>query len=241
MSLARQAETATWSGSALLLKLRMLLAFQPVKHKVNWNGSQLMDHYFKSPVLKTFFLGIVADFVTAPSEFPALGVPSIHLETAFDKRIPTYPGTRSAQTAYTYILGGCQIAGGCGDGCDPSQRREGADQHGREAHRHRKRAGHRCGSGGWAYRTGDLVLASGGMKEVFFDLVGREYIPAELDHPDRIQPADGIGADGAAWASISIHVPTNPRRCAITTRPMTWKEPSSACAPATTMKARKAS
>ncbi len=67
-----------------------------------------MDHYFDSPVLKTFFLGIVADFVTAPSEFPALGVPAIHLETAFDKRIPTYPGTKSAQTAYSYILGGCQ-------------------------------------------------------------------------------------------------------------------------------------
>ena len=63
-----------------------------------------MDYYFKSPVLKTVFLGIVADFVTAPSEFPGLGVPSIHLETAFDKRIPTYPGTKSAQTAYTYIL-----------------------------------------------------------------------------------------------------------------------------------------
>ncbi len=81
----------------------MWIAFQGVKDKVNWNGGQLMDHYFKSPVLKTLFLGIVADFVTAPSEFPALGVPSIHLETAFDKRIPTFPGTRSAQTAYTLL------------------------------------------------------------------------------------------------------------------------------------------
>jgi len=42
------------------------------------------------------------DFVTAPSEFPALGVPSLHLETAFDKRIPIYPGTRSAQTGYVF-------------------------------------------------------------------------------------------------------------------------------------------
>ena len=75
----------------------MLLGFQAVKKYVNWNGGQLMDAFFKSPVLKTFFLGIVADFVTAPSEFPALGVPSLHLETAFDKRIPTYPGTKSAQ------------------------------------------------------------------------------------------------------------------------------------------------
>jgi all-trans-retinol 13,14-reductase len=107
MSLARRSESAR-GLFALWLKIQMLLAFQPVKSKVKWNSSQLMDHYFKSPVLKTLFLGIVADFVTAPSEFPALGVPSLHLETAFDKRIPTYPGTRSAQTAYVYLRDGCQ-------------------------------------------------------------------------------------------------------------------------------------
>jgi phytoene dehydrogenase-like protein len=178
MSLARRAETAR-GIAALWLKLRMWFAFQPVKDKVNWNGGQLMDHYFKSPVLKTFFLGIVADFVTAPSEFPGLGVPSIHLETAFDKRIPTYPGTSSAQTAYTYILGGCQslveavmgvvvknggkvvtrravkrilIENGCATGVELSD-------------------GH--------VERADLVLTSGGMKEVFFDLVGREYLSEE--------------------------------------------------------------
>src|SRR5665648_220560 len=107
MPLNRPAETAQ-GLAALWLKLQMWFAFQPVKDKVDWNGGQLMDYYFRSPVLKTFFLGIVADFVTAPSEFSALGVPSIHLETAFDKRIPTFPGSRSAQTAYTYILDGCQ-------------------------------------------------------------------------------------------------------------------------------------
>ena len=107
MALARQSEAARGLAS-LWLKLRLWLAFQPLKHLVDVNATQLMDSYFSSPALKTVFLGIVADYVTAPSEFPALGVPSLHLETAFEKRIPTYPGTRSAQTAYTYILGGCQ-------------------------------------------------------------------------------------------------------------------------------------
>ena len=147
----------------------------------NWNGGQLMDHYFKSPVLKTFFLGIVADFVTAPSEFPALGVPSIHLETAFDKRIPTYPGTRSAQTAYTYILGGCQKLVDAVMGVHPGEWREGADEYGSKADRDRERAGH--GSGTWlmvGLNPADRVLASGGMKELFFDLVGRRHLPAGL-------------------------------------------------------------
>jgi phytoene dehydrogenase-like protein len=179
MSLARQAETAR-GLAALWLKVRMWVTFQGVKDKVNWNGGQLMDHYFESPVLKTFFLGIVADFVTAPSEFPALGVPSIHLETAFDKRIPTFPGTRSAQTAYTYILGGCQALvnavmgvilanGGKVLTRTPVKRIviENGQAMGLELVNGR-------------IELADLVLTSGGMKEVFFDLVGRENIPAEL-------------------------------------------------------------
>jgi phytoene dehydrogenase-like protein len=179
MSLARRAET-TRGLSALWLKLRMWIAFQGVRDKMNWNGGQLMDHYFESPVLKTFFLGIVADFVTAPSEFPALGVPSIHLETAFDKRIPTYPGTRSAQTAYTYILGGCQslveavmdvILSNGGKVLTSTAVKRIVIENGRAM-------GVELADG--HIEPADRVLASGGMKEVFFDLVGRENIPAEL-------------------------------------------------------------
>ena len=179
MGIARQADTAH-GLTALWLKLRMLLAFQPVKNKAKWNASQLMDHYFKSPVLKTFFLGIVADFVTAPSEFPGLGVPSIHLETAFDKRIPTYPGTKSAQTAYTYILGGCQmlveavmsmvLAKG-GEVLTNATVRRIIVENG-------KTTGVELADG--RIEPADLVLASGGMKEVFFDLIGRDYLPEEL-------------------------------------------------------------
>jgi phytoene dehydrogenase-like protein len=179
MSLGRQAETAQGLAAAWI-KLRMLLAFQAVKKYVNWNGGQLMDAYFKSPVLKTFFLGIVADFVTAPSEFPALGVPSLHLETAFDKRIPTYPGTKSAQTAYTYMLGGCQtmvdavmgvvLANGGRVLMDRPVKRILIENN--------RVTGVELADGN--IETADLVLASGGMKEVFFGLVGREKIPAEL-------------------------------------------------------------
>ena len=179
MSLGRQAETAR-GLAALWLKLRMLLAFQPVKSMVNWSGGQLMDHYFTSPVLKTFFLGIVADFVTAPSEFPGLGVPSIHLETAFDKHIPTYPGTRSAQTAYTYILGGCQslveavmsvVTGNGGKVLTGTAVRRIVIEEGLAT-------GVELADG--RIERADLVLASGGMKEMFFDLVGSDKLPDVL-------------------------------------------------------------
>lgn len=179
LSLARQAETAR-GLAALWFKLRMWVAFQGVKEKVNWNGGQLMDNYFESPVLKTFFLGIVADFVTAPSEFPALGVPSIHLETAFDKRIPTYPGTKSAQTAFTYILGGCQtlveavmdvILANGGKVLTNTTVKRIVIENGQAT-------GVELANG--QIEPADRVLVSGGMKEVFFNLVGREKIPPGL-------------------------------------------------------------
>lgn len=179
MSLARQAETAH-GLAALWLKARMWLAFQPVKGKVNWNGGQLMDHYFKSPALKTFFLGIVADFVTAPSEFPGLGVPSIHLETAFDKRIPTYPGTKSAQTAYTYILDGLQSLVDAVMGVVTAN--GGKVLTGTTVRRivieGRRATGVELADG--RIERADLILASGGMKELFFDLVGREHFSDEF-------------------------------------------------------------
>ncbi len=179
MSLGRQVETAR-GLAATWLKLRMLLAYQSVKKYVNWNGGQLMDAYFKSPVLKTFFLGIVADFVTAPSEFPALGVPSLHLETAFDKRIPTYPGTKSAQTAYTYILGGCQTLVDAVMGVVKANGGQVITNMPvkRILIENNRATGVELADG--YIESADLVLASGGMKEVFFGLVGRENLPAEL-------------------------------------------------------------
>ncbi|MFN2215567.1 MAG: phytoene desaturase family protein [Anaerolineales bacterium] len=179
MSLGKQAEFEK-GLNALWIKVQMWLAFQKVKDKVDWNGSQLMDHYFKSPVLKTFFLGIVADFVTAPSEFPALGVPSIHLETAFDKRIPTYPGTRSAQTAYTYILGGCQtmvdaVRGVIIDNGGSVKTNSSVK---RIIVKDNKAVGIELEDG--THESADIVLASGGMKELFYDLVGKDLISIEL-------------------------------------------------------------
>jgi all-trans-retinol 13,14-reductase len=179
MGLVRSAETAR-GLAALWLKLRMWLAFQPVKDISKWSAGQLMDYYFTSPALKTVFLGIVADFVTAPSEFPGLGVPSIHLETAFDKRIPTYPGKKSAQTAYTYILGGCQtlVDAVMNVVIDHAGKVYTNTTVNRIIIENGRASGVELADG--RIESADLVLASGGMKEVFFNLVGREQLPEEL-------------------------------------------------------------
>ncbi len=179
MGMLRQSENA--SGlQAMILKLRMMLAFQSVKKYVYWNGGQLMDHFFASPALKTFFLGIVADFVTAPSEFPALGVPTIHLETAFDKRIPVEPDIRSTHVAYSYLIGGCQTLV---DALASVIRKHGGSIHTQSTIKkimveQNRAVGVQLSTG--EIHHADLVLASGGMHEVFFDLVGEEHLPAQL-------------------------------------------------------------
>jgi all-trans-retinol 13,14-reductase len=178
-SLGRQAESAR-GLQALLLKLRMLIAFQRVKGMAKWSGAQVMDHFFDSPVLKTVFLGIVADFVTAPSEFPGLGVPTLHLETAFDKRIPTFPGTSSAQTAYCYLIGGCHTLVDAVMGVILQNGGKVVTKTAvkRIVVEDNKAKGVELADG--RMESADLVLASGGMREVFFDLVGRERLPAPL-------------------------------------------------------------
>jgi phytoene dehydrogenase-like protein len=178
MSLLRQSERASGPRAAWL-KLRLALAFQPLKRYAAWNSQQLMDAFFHHEALKTVFTGIVADFVTRPSEFPALGVPSIHLETAFDRRIPAEPGAHSARSGFFYILSGCQSL---------VQAVLGAlAEHGGRVVTHAPvekimvENGRAKGvSVGGSFLPLDLVIASGGAHETFFGLVGREHLPAEL-------------------------------------------------------------
>ena len=179
MSLARQAETAR-GLRALWLKARMALAFRPVKDKVDWNAKQLMDSYFQREELKAFFTGIVADFVTKPSEFPALGVPSIHLETAFDKRIPVFPGTCSAQSGYYYITGGCQSLVDAVLGALTAKGGRVVTKTVVQKIVVKQNQVKGVELAGGRFEPADLVIATGGGRETFYGLVGREKLPEEL-------------------------------------------------------------
>ena len=178
MSLIRQSERAG-GLEAFWLKLRSALAFQPLKRYAGWNARQLMEAFFQQEAIRTVLTAIVADFVTKPSEFPALGVPSIHLETAFDKRIPAYPGKRSARTGFFYILGGCQSLVQAVMGA--LKESHGQIVTGATVERIVLENGRARGIvlGDGRVEKADLVIASGGARETFFGLVGREHLPAE--------------------------------------------------------------
>lgn len=223
-SIGRRLEYA--SGlAALYWKLRLLLAFLPVKHMKDWSGQQVMDHYFKSPELQTFFLGIVADFVTAPSEFPGLGVPSIHLETAFDKRIPPQPGMGGAEVGYSFIKDGCQslvdavlsaLTAAGGKVRTSTVVKKILVENG-------KAVGVELADG--TIDRSDVVLASGAARDVFHNLIGKQHLPEtwnEIIENNRLMESVlmvqlGIDFDPAPYmpASLCYYYHTNDLETAV--------------------------
>ncbi len=179
MALNRRAEAA--SGlAAVALKARMALAFSHVRGMVDWNAEQVMDHFFRRSELKALYTGILADFVVRPTQFPGLGIPSVNVESAFDKRIPTQASKAGPRPEYHYIRGGCgrlvsALAGRVREGGGAV--RTGATVTKIEVEDGRVAGvwledGHR--------EPADLVLASGGAHETFFGLVGSGHLSADF-------------------------------------------------------------
>jgi phytoene dehydrogenase-like protein len=176
---ARQAERAS-GAAALLLKARMWLAFNKVKAMQDWSAAQVMDHFFKRPELKALYTGILADFVVRPSQFPGLGIPTVNVETAFDKRIPLQLSKAGPRPAFHYVLGGC---GQLVEALASVVRANGGQiQTNARARQILVEGGrvtgvvfedNRC-------EPTDLVVASGGAHEAFFGLLGREHLPADF-------------------------------------------------------------
>jgi phytoene dehydrogenase-like protein len=179
MTLARRAE-ATGGLARLYWQARLYLKLLPLLPRANWSAQQLMDDYFRSDKLKMVFTSILADFFTAPRDFVGLGVFALNPEASFDKRIPRELAPDAVQLYYYSLLGGIgtlvkalvakiEAHGGRVDTNRPVTRilvEEG------------RVTGVVDGAGERA--PAEVVIASGGAHETFFDLVGREHLPAEF-------------------------------------------------------------
>jgi all-trans-retinol 13,14-reductase len=165
----------------LFSNLKLWRTYRKVRDRESWSAEELMNHFFSDPKLKAVYTGILADFVVRPSEFPALGVPLSNIETAFDVRIPvTHRGDDAPVTAYVYILGGC---GRLVDTMEELIERNGGDirtsapvekimiEGGRAT-------GVRLKDG--EVLDADIVIATGGAKETFMDLVGKDHLSGDF-------------------------------------------------------------
>jgi len=179
LAMLRRSERA--SGlAALWLKAQMWLAFNKIKAMQNWSAQQVMEHFFQRPELKALYTAILADFVVRPSQFPGLGIPTVNVETAFDQRIPAQVSPAGPRPTYHYVLGGCGqlVAAMAG-----VIRAGGGQMHTKAPVRQITVEGGQVKGVVLADSTfdpADLVLASGGARETFFGLVGRQYLPADF-------------------------------------------------------------
>jgi phytoene dehydrogenase-like protein len=192
MALARRAEAATGSASPLL-KLRAWLAFRKVKGMASWSAARLCDHFFQRPEVKAVFTGILADFVVLPSEFSGFGIPATNPETAYDRRIPLQQSRAGPRPGYYYVIGGIgkvveALAGAISVSGGKIQAGVAVEkiliQGG-------KAAGVRLADGGEV--SAKVVLASGGAKETFYRLVGKEHLATEsVSGIEALQPMQSV-------------------------------------------------
>jgi phytoene dehydrogenase-like protein len=163
---------------SLWYSLRLFLAFLSIKKYASMSAEELMDRFFTNNRLKTVFTAILADLCMKPGELSALAIPSLNIETAFDKRIYTKRG-KLTDPHFTYILGGTErITEQLGT---VIQENNGKIVTGTTVEKviveNGRAVGVRLSDG--KTDTADVVIASGGAKELFFRLVGRQYMSDE--------------------------------------------------------------
>jgi all-trans-retinol 13,14-reductase len=164
---------------SILPRMKAFRAFQSLRKYKNLSSRQLMESLFTSPRLRAVFTAILADIVTRPSQFPAMGVPLFNQEAAFDKRIPLETGA-GRRAGYYYLLGGC--------GTLVEAVADVIRSHGgriltkapvrRIGIKDGKATGVLLSDG--SFIPADIVAASGGARETFLHLVGREHLPRDF-------------------------------------------------------------
>ncbi|MBI4833147.1 MAG: NAD(P)/FAD-dependent oxidoreductase [Candidatus Lindowbacteria bacterium] len=179
MTLARKLEKASGLKAAYL-KLKLYLKFLPLMPKKNWDAQRLMDSFFKSRKLQAVFISILADFFTPPNKFLGLGVFAVNPETSFDKRIPKELANGAEELPHYSVVGGISTVI---DALAGKIRESGG-----EIYTSCPVSGITVGNGrviGVAdaarkQTPADVVVASGGAKETFLRLVGKEHLPPQF-------------------------------------------------------------
>ena len=175
-----------------ILKLKLLKTFLPVKKYKDWSAAQITDYFFSDPKLKTVFLGILADMVVKPSEFSAFGVPVFNPECVYDRRVPIDRKGYKLPT-YQYIRNGCgelvklfedYIIQNGGKIFINSKVNKAIIENG-------KAKGLILESGETI--EADIILASGGIFNTFYHLIGKEYLTDELiNHIESLQLMESV-------------------------------------------------
>ena len=175
-------------------KVKFFLKLLTILPRKNWSARKLMDRYFTDEKLVAAFIGMLADYTTHPEEFPAIFVPFINPEACFDERTELdYPGHEHRST-WTAVVGGMQILV---DALAEALERFGGtiktDCPVKKIDIEKGQVRGVILEGGERVDA-DIVLASGGARELFENMVGREHLPEKFykKHLDDFSETDSV-------------------------------------------------
>jgi all-trans-retinol 13,14-reductase len=175
-------------------KVKLLLKALPLKSRMGWSTQQLLDHYFSRKELQSVFSSILADYVTPPNVFPALVIPSINAEQQYDERIPLDYDGHEHRSSWSFVINGL---GQLVKALASAARSQGAQILTAATVSQVRLEDGRVSGIVLQDGTGqavDAVVASGGARELFFNLVGREFLPAEFlqKHVDNLSTTESV-------------------------------------------------
>ncbi len=179
MTIVRQ--MANLNGMQLFVKRMQLLATMlPFASRKDWNAQQVMEDYFQSPQLRAIFISILADFFTPPSQFQGLGVFALNPEPSFDARIPKQIARGADQLFHYSIKGGTTcIVKALVSVTEANQ----GQLHFNESV-NRIIIEDNCVKGVETslgqFFPADVIIASGGAKEIFTELIDAQFISSEF-------------------------------------------------------------
>ena len=176
-SLSSRSEAAGGRTPALA-RLRMALNYLPVKRFASLSAAELMEGFFASEKLRAVFTGILADFMVTPGDFPALGVPLVNFESAFDARIVEHRRLPGPGSVYRYIRGGCgSLVSATQDALTAAG---GAVRTSATVERITVEAGRATGViANGKSEPANIVVSTAGARETFYELLGADHLTRE--------------------------------------------------------------
>ncbi len=185
---------ALYNKGDLISRIKLFGTLLPILRMKNWGADRVMDHFFSNPKLKAVFTAILADYVMPPSRFPGMILPIINAEQQYVERTPLDYGGHEHRSSWSFITNGCQSLV---DALAAAVTRGGGRiLTGTPVRKIDVRGGRVAGIvfGNGEMTPVDLVVASGGARELFFDLVGRSHLPDRFvkKHLDRIAVTESV-------------------------------------------------
>lgn len=172
---------------SLWQRLLWLKSYLPLQRYQDWSAEKLMRHFFHDPRLRAIFTSILSDFSTSPEQFPALGIPPLNSEAGFDSRLARL-STNGGYPSHSFVHGGISSLSKAVQGAFESAGGKLLTS-ARVAQilvEDYQVKGVRLEDG--SQQDADVVVASGGAQETLFNLLGAQYLPAQLTRQVRELP-----------------------------------------------------